>query len=170
VAAEFEIKERIDNINKKIDYAQEVQNTLRALLTEASAHRMEIIIIALIAVEVIIVLIREGPELFHKLASPLIGFLSDLMSGERPSSLSVDGSKGRLTSASSPVDQEDPRGDWSGSGNTSRRALADKMLDSIHWNTQHSGGSVAGSEEVRMGRREFTNLSGLGEGPVTRYV
>lgn len=66
IASEFEIKERIDAINKKIDYAQEVQNTLRALLTEvcflspsltaqASGHRMEVIIILLIAVEVVIV-------------------------------------------------------------------------------------------------------------------
>lgn len=36
VASEFEIKERMDAINKKIDYAQEVQSTLRALLTEVS--------------------------------------------------------------------------------------------------------------------------------------
>ena len=34
IATEFEIKERIDAFNKKIDYAQEVQSTLRALLTE----------------------------------------------------------------------------------------------------------------------------------------
>jgi hypothetical protein len=34
IASEFEIKDRIDAINKKIDYAQEVQSTLRALLTE----------------------------------------------------------------------------------------------------------------------------------------
>lgn len=55
VAKEFEIKERIDTINKKIDYAQEMHDTLRALLTEASGHRMEIIIILLIAVEVVFV-------------------------------------------------------------------------------------------------------------------
>ena len=75
IATEFEIKERIETINKKIDYAQEVQSTLRALLTEvsvkvlkrqsvrsiadthvqASGHRMEMIIILLIAVEVVIV-------------------------------------------------------------------------------------------------------------------
>ncbi|WWC70269.1 uncharacterized protein I206_104219 [Kwoniella pini CBS 10737] len=66
IASEFEIKERIDAFNKKLDYAQEVQSTLRALLTESSAHRMEVIIILLIAVEVVIVLIREGPELAHK--------------------------------------------------------------------------------------------------------
>nr|ODN97656.1 cytoplasmic protein [Cryptococcus depauperatus CBS 7855] len=67
VASEFEIKERIEVFNRKLDYAQEVQTTLRALLTESSAHRMEIIIILLISVEVIIVLIREGSELIHKL-------------------------------------------------------------------------------------------------------
>ncbi|KAE8537828.1 hypothetical protein D1P53_005885 [Cryptococcus gattii VGV] len=67
VASEFEIRERIDVFNKKIDYAQEVQTTLRALLTESSSHRMEIIIILLISVEVVIVLIREGPDLLHKL-------------------------------------------------------------------------------------------------------
>jgi uncharacterized Rmd1/YagE family protein len=55
VAKEFEIKERVDLLNKKIDYAQEIQNTLRALLTEASGHRMELIIIVLIAVEVVFV-------------------------------------------------------------------------------------------------------------------
>ncbi|KAK6910163.1 hypothetical protein I203_104195 [Kwoniella mangroviensis CBS 8507] len=66
IASEFEIKERIDAFNKKLDYAQEVQSTLRALLTESSGHRMEIIIILLITVEVVIALIREGPELVHK--------------------------------------------------------------------------------------------------------
>ncbi|ORY34048.1 hypothetical protein BCR39DRAFT_518250 [Naematelia encephala] len=74
IATEFEIKERIETFNKKIDYAQEVHTTLRALLTEASAHRMELIIIALIAVEVVIVLIREGAELGHKLVSPLLKY------------------------------------------------------------------------------------------------
>ncbi|KAK4687864.1 required for meiotic nuclear division protein 1, partial [Tremellales sp. Uapishka_1] len=82
VATEFEIKERIDAINKKIDYAQEVQSTLRALLTEASGHRMELIIIALIAVEVVIVLIREGQELYHKLAYPFIELVHSLIPGE----------------------------------------------------------------------------------------
>ena len=73
VTTEFEIKERIESINRKIDYASEVQSTLRALLTEASGHRMELIIIALIAVEVIVVLIREGPELWEKLVEPGVG-------------------------------------------------------------------------------------------------
>lgn len=43
---------------------------------------MEIIIIALIAVEVIIVLIREGPELFHTLAYPFIRFVNGVISGQ----------------------------------------------------------------------------------------
>ena len=34
VSRQFEMKERIDAINQKIDYASEVQSTLRALLTE----------------------------------------------------------------------------------------------------------------------------------------
>lgn len=34
ISREFEMKERIDTINQKIDYASEVQSTLRALLTE----------------------------------------------------------------------------------------------------------------------------------------
>jgi uncharacterized Rmd1/YagE family protein len=73
VSSEFEMEDRIETINQKIDYASEVQSTLRALLTEVShdrtatrcqdadyiaqgsAHRMEVIIIALIAVEVVLV-------------------------------------------------------------------------------------------------------------------
>lgn len=34
VSTEFELKERIDAVNQKVDYANEVQSTLRALLTE----------------------------------------------------------------------------------------------------------------------------------------
>ncbi|KAL7421811.1 hypothetical protein Q5752_003582 [Cryptotrichosporon argae] len=83
VASEFEIKERIDTVNKKIDYAQEVQSTLRALLVETSSHRLEIIIIALIAVEVVIVLIREGPELAHRFAYPVIDFFLDILQPSR---------------------------------------------------------------------------------------
>jgi len=61
----LEIRERIGTVNKKITYAAEVQVTLRELLTESSSHRMEVIIIALIAVEVAIAIIRDGPELWH---------------------------------------------------------------------------------------------------------
>ncbi|KAL1405416.1 hypothetical protein Q8F55_009047 [Vanrija albida] len=79
VSSEFEIKERIEAINKKIDYAQEIQNTLRALLTESSGHRMEIIIILLIAVEVILALIREGPELWHMFGQPVVEMVNNLI-------------------------------------------------------------------------------------------
>lgn len=34
VSTEFEIEDRIETLNQKIDYASEVQSTLRALLTE----------------------------------------------------------------------------------------------------------------------------------------
>lgn len=90
VAHEFEIKERIDTINKKIDYAQEVQNTLRALLTEASGHRMELIIIALIAVEVIIALIREGPELFDHMKRPVVDAFDKLFYDKDSQSVTQD--------------------------------------------------------------------------------
>ncbi|KAF9223379.1 hypothetical protein BS17DRAFT_781765 [Gyrodon lividus] len=65
MTAALEVKARTNSVNEKITYATEVQSTLRQLLTESSAHRMELVIIALIAVEVIIALIREGPELYR---------------------------------------------------------------------------------------------------------
>lgn len=92
---EFEIKERITAINKKIDYAQEIQSTLRALLTEASAHRMELIIIALIAVEVVVVLIREGPELWDKLITPGISSLLGVVGVDWPVEEGGEGDGGR---------------------------------------------------------------------------
>ncbi|KAI0064765.1 hypothetical protein BV25DRAFT_1913943 [Artomyces pyxidatus] len=60
----LEVKARTRSVNDKITYAAEVQSVLRQLLTETSGARMEIIIIALIAVEVVIVLIRDVPELW----------------------------------------------------------------------------------------------------------
>ncbi|KAF8840178.1 hypothetical protein BDN67DRAFT_968879 [Paxillus ammoniavirescens] len=65
MTAALEVKARTNAVNEKITYATEVQSTLRQLLTESSGHRMELVIIALIAVEVIIALIREGPELYR---------------------------------------------------------------------------------------------------------
>jgi hypothetical protein len=51
---------------------------------------MELIIILLIAVEVVIVLIREGPELSHKLAYPIISYVHDLLHpGENKLALEV---------------------------------------------------------------------------------
>jgi hypothetical protein len=51
----LEVRSRTDSVNEKITYAAEVQSVLRSLLTESSSHRMELVIIALIAVEVVIV-------------------------------------------------------------------------------------------------------------------
>ncbi|OBZ72191.1 Required for meiotic nuclear division protein 1 [Grifola frondosa] len=67
LSAALEINARTRSVNDKITYAAEMQSVLRELLTETSAHRMELIIIALIAVEVVICLIRDGPELWHML-------------------------------------------------------------------------------------------------------
>jgi len=61
----LEMKVRTRLVNDKITYAAEMQSVLRQLLTETSGHRMELIIILLIAVEVVICLIRDGPELWH---------------------------------------------------------------------------------------------------------
>jgi len=61
----LEVKARTASVNDKITYAAEAQSVLRQLLTESSTHRMELVIIALIAVEVVIALIRDGPELWH---------------------------------------------------------------------------------------------------------
>ncbi|KAF8638336.1 hypothetical protein AX17_002356 [Amanita inopinata Kibby_2008] len=61
----LEVKQRTHSVNDKITYAAEAQSVLRQLLTESSSHSMELVIIALIAVEVIIALIRDGPELWE---------------------------------------------------------------------------------------------------------
>ncbi|TFK47777.1 hypothetical protein OE88DRAFT_1810874 [Heliocybe sulcata] len=65
----LEMKTRTNSVNDKITYAAEVQSVLRQLLTESTAHRMELVIIALIAVEVVVALIRDGPELWHMITS-----------------------------------------------------------------------------------------------------
>ncbi|KAI5119439.1 hypothetical protein M0805_008378 [Coniferiporia weirii] len=67
VADALDISARTNSLNDKITYAAEVQSVLRELLTESSAHRMELIIILLISVEVVICLIRDGPELWDML-------------------------------------------------------------------------------------------------------
>ncbi|KAJ3770376.1 hypothetical protein FB446DRAFT_744482 [Lentinula raphanica] len=63
----LEIKLRTDSVNDKITYAAEAQSVLRQLLTESSSHNLELIIIALIAVEVVVALVRDGPELWDML-------------------------------------------------------------------------------------------------------
>ncbi|KAI0049810.1 hypothetical protein FA95DRAFT_802839 [Auriscalpium vulgare] len=64
LSSALEVKARTRSVNDKITYAAEVQSVLRQLLTETSGARMEIIIILLISVEVVIVLIRDLPELW----------------------------------------------------------------------------------------------------------
>jgi len=68
----LDMKLRTKSVNDKITYAAEVQSVLRELLAESSGHRMELIIIVLIAVEVVICLIRDGPELWHMLTSSAV--------------------------------------------------------------------------------------------------
>ncbi|EIW83779.1 hypothetical protein CONPUDRAFT_99345 [Coniophora puteana RWD-64-598 SS2] len=70
MSAALEVKARTNAVNDKITYAAEVQSLLRQLLTETSTHSMELVIIALIAVEVVIALIRDGPELWHMAFGP----------------------------------------------------------------------------------------------------
>ncbi|KAJ6531813.1 hypothetical protein B0H19DRAFT_1188698 [Mycena capillaripes] len=65
VSDALDVKVRTDSLNDKITYAAEAQSVLRQLLTETSTHSMELVIIALIAVEVVIALIRDGPELWE---------------------------------------------------------------------------------------------------------
>ncbi|KAJ7650237.1 hypothetical protein FB45DRAFT_887378 [Roridomyces roridus] len=65
VSQALDVKIRADSVNEKITYAAEAQSVLRQLLTESSTHSMELVIIALIAVEVVIALIRDGPELWE---------------------------------------------------------------------------------------------------------
>ncbi|KAJ7126975.1 cytoplasmic protein [Mycena epipterygia] len=65
VSDALDVKIRTDSVNDKITYAAEAQSVLRQLLTETSTHSMELVIIALIAVEVVIALIRDGPELWE---------------------------------------------------------------------------------------------------------
>ncbi|CCA67117.1 probable RMD1-protein required for Meiotic Division [Serendipita indica DSM 11827] len=64
----LEIKSRTQLVNAKITYAVELQSVMRELLTEASGHRMELIIIALIAFEATLAFIREGPEIWKMIS------------------------------------------------------------------------------------------------------
>jgi len=65
LSAALEVKARTRAVNDKITYAAELQSVLRQLLHETSSARMELVIILLIAVEVVIALVRDAPELFH---------------------------------------------------------------------------------------------------------
>ncbi|PVG04432.1 putative RMD1-protein required for meiotic division [Serendipita vermifera] len=65
----LDIKSRTQLVNAKITYAVELQSVMRELLTEASGHRMELIIIALIAFEATLAFIREGPEIWRMISN-----------------------------------------------------------------------------------------------------
>ncbi|PCH42394.1 hypothetical protein WOLCODRAFT_132359 [Wolfiporia cocos MD-104 SS10] len=69
LSSALEMRARTRSVNDKITYAAEMQSVLRELLTTRSAHSMELIIIVLIAVEVVICLIRDGPELWQMVTS-----------------------------------------------------------------------------------------------------
>ncbi|KAJ7066974.1 hypothetical protein C8F01DRAFT_1119794 [Mycena amicta] len=61
VSKALDVQVRTDSVNDKITYAAEVRSICRG----PSTHSMELVIIALIAVEVVIALIRDGPELWE---------------------------------------------------------------------------------------------------------
>ncbi|KAI0091283.1 hypothetical protein BDY19DRAFT_934917 [Irpex rosettiformis] len=82
----LEMKARVRTVNDKITYAAEMQSVLRQLLTETSAHRMELIIILLIAVEVVICLIRDGPELWHMAKAYLKNETTDIKNSSKEQS------------------------------------------------------------------------------------
>lgn len=63
-ALEFEI--RFDTLNKRVDYAFQLQDTLKDLLNTKTSHRLEWIIIILIAIEIGLALVREGLPRQHK--------------------------------------------------------------------------------------------------------
>ncbi|SCV70410.1 BQ2448_1804 [Microbotryum intermedium] len=65
VCKALEFDSRLRNLNDRVDYAFQLQSTLMELLNTKTSHRLEWIIIVLIAFEITIVLIREGVGLFH---------------------------------------------------------------------------------------------------------
>lgn len=64
VSEVLDIKPRVDAVNQKITYAADVQATLRDYLQTQTSHRMELIIIALITVEVALAIITHGREIY----------------------------------------------------------------------------------------------------------
>ncbi|GAA5865000.1 hypothetical protein JCM3774_003934 [Rhodotorula dairenensis] len=67
VCKALEFENRLTTLNDRVDYAFSLQTTLMELLNTKTSHRLEWIIIILIAFEISLVLIREGlPFLSHK--------------------------------------------------------------------------------------------------------
>ena len=56
----LDIPPRFEALNEKLDYCESLLGSIRALLTEASSHRMELIIIYLISVEAALALISHN--------------------------------------------------------------------------------------------------------------
>lgn len=72
VCRSLDMAPRFGALNEKIDHCENLLGILRALLTEASSHRMELIIIYLIAFEAGLALISHGyvtPEMLSGLLS-----------------------------------------------------------------------------------------------------
>ncbi|CAO1614323.1 unnamed protein product [Parajaminaea phylloscopi] len=59
ICTTLDIESRFRALNERLDHAENLMGVLRALLTEGSSHRMELIIIALIAIEVTLALISH---------------------------------------------------------------------------------------------------------------
>ncbi|KAM0755430.1 hypothetical protein T439DRAFT_344604 [Meredithblackwellia eburnea MCA 4105] len=62
----LEFDTRLETLNQRVDYAFQLQSTLMDLLNTKTSHRLEWIIILLIAFEITIVLIREGVAFLHE--------------------------------------------------------------------------------------------------------
>ncbi|EPQ26386.1 uncharacterized protein PFL1_06034 [Pseudozyma flocculosa PF-1] len=60
ICAELDISSRFETFNDKLDHCENLLGVVRALLTESTTHRMEVIIIALIAFEAGIALLSHG--------------------------------------------------------------------------------------------------------------
>ncbi|PWN52063.1 hypothetical protein IE53DRAFT_385536 [Violaceomyces palustris] len=60
ICAELDISSRFETLNEKLDHCENLLGVVRALLTEATTHRMELIIIGLIAFEAGIALLSHG--------------------------------------------------------------------------------------------------------------
>lgn len=60
ICLNLDIESRFRALNEQLDHAENLMGVLRALLTEGSSHRMEVIIIALIAIEVTLAFISHG--------------------------------------------------------------------------------------------------------------
>merc|ERR1712093_58602 len=67
IVRNLEIDPRLRNLNTKLDYSLQVQATLQEMESTKVSHRLEWIIIALIAAEIGLALMREGfPKTSHK--------------------------------------------------------------------------------------------------------